>query len=100
MKIKQEKILIKEMILLYCKKHKHKSDGKAEFCYECNALYEYAMQRLDHCKFSDNKPFCSKCPIHCYKKDRKEQIKKVMRFSGPRLFFYHPIIVLRHMCGK
>lgn len=27
----------------------------------------------------------------------RDQIREVMRFSGPRMLFYHPIIALRHM---
>lgn len=27
----------------------------------------------------------------------KEKIKKVMRFSGPRLIIYNPIELIRHM---
>ncbi len=41
--------------------------------------------------------FCSKCPIHCYKPKMREHIREVMRYSGPRMIFYHPIIAIKHM---
>lgn len=93
-RIEKEKKTIELMINIYCnKKHKHK-DG---LCNECSELLEYANKRLDFCKFGNDKIFCSKCPIHCYKKDMKLKIKEVMKFSGPRLIIYRPIEFMRHI---
>lgn len=92
-KIEKEKRTIELMINIYCKK-KHKNK---ELCDECKELLEYANKRLSYCKFGEEKTTCGKCPIHCYKKDMKEKIKKVMRFSGPRLIIYNPIELIRHL---
>lgn len=92
-KIDREKRTIELMIKIYCKK-KHKNK---ELCEECKELLEYAHKRLSFCKFGEEKTTCSKCPIHCYKKDMKERIKMVMRFSGTRLLIYNPIELFRHM---
>lgn len=27
----------------------------------------------------------------------RQQIKKVMRFSGPRMIIYHPVMAVRHL---
>ena len=43
------------------------------------------------------KTFCSNCRVHCYKPDMREKIRQVMRFSGPRMLFYHPIRAIRHV---
>lgn len=94
-RIEKEKRTIETMIKIYCKKN-HK---KSELCDECNELLEYAHKRLSYCKFGDEKSTCEKCPIHCYKKDMKERIKVVMRFSGPRLLIYNPLELFRHMIG-
>ena len=92
-KIEKEKRTIELMIKIYCKKnHKNK-----ELCEECRELLEYAHKRLSFCKFGEEKTTCGKCPIHCYKKDMKEKVKKVMRFSGPRLIIYNPIELIRHL---
>lgn len=86
------------MINIYCKKkHKYKKD---ELCSECQELLEYACKRLDFCKFGEEKKFCSKCPIHCYKKDMKLNIKEVMKFSGQRLLIYRPTELIRHVFEK
>ena len=97
-RIEREKKTITLMIDIYCqKKHGNK---KGELCDECKELLEYAHKRLSFCKFGENKSACSRCPIHCYKKDMKEKVKEVMKFSGPRLMIYNPIELVRHALNK
>ncbi|MFV0379603.1 MAG: nitrous oxide-stimulated promoter family protein [Anaerorhabdus sp.] len=86
-----EKKIVSKMIKIYCSK-KHKKN----LCKKCNELQEYAIKRVDNCPFSDTKKFCSTCKIHCYTSDKKQAIKEVMKFSGPRLIIYHPILVFLH----
>lgn len=83
------------MIKLYCKK-KH-GDSNGELCNECRELEEYAHKRLTYCKFGNEKSSCKKCPIHCYKKDMREKVKEVMKFSGPRILIYNPKEYIRHI---
>lgn len=92
-KRQQEKETVSLMILLYCKHH----HGSKELCPECAALDAYAKRRSDKCPFMETKTFCSNCSVHCYKPDMREKIRTVMRYSGPRMIFYHPILALRHM---
>ncbi len=100
----KEKKLIPIMIAMYCKgNHKkiRKENGlnRKELCPECEALKEYALFRLEKCPFKKNKGFCSYCKIHCYKPEYKEQIKNVMKYSGPRMLFNHPIFACSHVVG-
>lgn len=91
---RQEVELIPKMIRIYCKgKHKTK-DG---LCTECEELKDYALFRLSKCPFKVNKGFCSFCKIHCYKPDMREKIKDVMKYSGPRMLFTHPIFSISHV---
>lgn len=92
-KREREKELVSFMIELYCKK-KHKSKI---LCPECRELDAYARNRVDKCPFMETKTFCSKCKVHCYQRDKREKIKEVMRFSGPRMLFYHPVIAIKHL---
>lgn len=89
----KEKKTISLMIHLYCRKN-HQSDK--QLCSECLQLEEYAHNRLEKCPFKEEKPACKNCPIHCYGKVQREKIKAVMRFSGPRMFLYHPVETIRH----
>lgn len=101
-KRENEKKTVSFMIQLYCKKkHGQKKALKSPdfMCEECKSLLEYVNQRIDHCPFMATKTFCSNCPVHCYKKDRREQIKKVMRFSGSMMLFYHPVKAIRHVAS-
>ena len=93
-KRQQEKELVTLMIKLYCKK---KYRSKTSLCPSCRSLYEYAMLRSSNCPFMETKTFCSGCKVHCYKPEMREKIREVMRFSGLRLIFYHPIVAIRHM---
>lgn len=93
-KREQEKKMVSEMIALYCKKKHH---TKGVLCPECAALTEYARQRSDKCPFMETKTFCSNCKVHCYKPEMREKIREVMRFSGPRMIFTHPVSAIRHV---
>lgn len=66
-------------------------------CPECLVLYKYARMRIEKCPFMETKTFCSQCKVHCYMKDKREQIRKVMRFSGPRMLVYHPVMAICHL---
>jgi len=93
-KREREKKTVAFMIRLYCRK---KHGTKAELCTECKTLTEYAAERSDRCPFMENKTFCSNCKVHCYKPDMREKIREVMRFSGPRMILYHPVMAIRHV---
>jgi len=93
-RIKREKKTIDAMMKLYCRKH-HGTDG--DLCPECRELHDYAMLRLSKCPFQENKSTCGKCLVHCYKPDMKEKVSKVMRYSGPRMLLYHPLLALHHV---
>ena len=94
MRKEKEIEVVKLMIDVYCRgKHKRKK----ELCEECEELWQYAKTRREKCPFGDEKTFCSNCKIHCYKPSMREKISKVMRYSGPRMIFYHPIIAFKHV---
>ena len=92
-KRQREKEVVSLMIAIYCRKQ-HRSPA---LCPECAALDAYARLRSDRCPFMETKTFCSNCRVHCYRKDMREKIRRVMRFSGPRMLFYHPVMAIRHV---
>lgn len=92
-RIEEEKEVVEQMIRLYCQKH----EGHAELCHGCRELLDYAHSRLDRCRYGENKPTCKKCPIHCYRPEMKKRIKSIMRWSGPRMLFYHPFSAIKHL---
>ncbi len=93
-KREKEKQVVSLMIRLFCRK---KHGTKNGLCPECAALAKYACERSDKCPFMENKTFCSNCQVHCYKPEMREKIREVMRFSGPRMIFYHPVMAIRHV---
>lgn len=92
-KREREKETVSLMITIYCRHH----HGGRELCSECAALDAYARLRSDKCPFMETKTFCSNCKVHCYKPDMREKIRAVMRFSGPRMLFHHPVMAIRHV---
>ena len=92
-KREREKETVSLMIAIYC----YKKHGCKTLCPECAALDAYARQRSEKCPFMETKTFCSNCKVHCYKKDMREKIREVMRFSGPRMIFHHPVMAICHV---
>ncbi len=96
-KIQTEKQTVKIMIEFYCSRH---HDPINNLCDSCLQLYDYSMECLDNCPYQEKKPTCEKCKVHCYKPDKREQIVTIMRYSGPRMIFYHPILTVKHLMKK
>ena len=93
-RIEREKKTVEAMIKIYCSHH-HKT--KDVPCPECQALLVYALVRLDGCPFHEDKTTCAECPVHCYKPEMREKVRIVMRYSGPRMIYHHPILVVHHI---
>ncbi|MDT8449091.1 MAG: nitrous oxide-stimulated promoter family protein [Wenzhouxiangellaceae bacterium] len=69
-------------------------------CAECRDFLAYAEQRLAKCPYGAAKPTCAKCPVHCYRRARREQARAIMRHAGPRMMYRHPWLALRHVLDK
>ena len=95
-RIEREKVTVSLMIRLYCKR----KERNRNLCSQCSELEEYAHKRLSACRYGEQKTSCKKCPTHCYRKDMREMIREVMRFSGPRMILYHPIESIRHLFDR
>jgi hypothetical protein len=93
-RITREKKTIQAMVKIYCKGHHAPKD--AEICPDCSEFTEYALKRLDKCQFQEDKPTCGKCIVHCYKPDRREQAKVIMRYAGPKMILSHPMLAIQH----
>ena len=72
-----------------------------ELCEECRELLEYAEKRRAFCpqdKPGASKPFCSHCETHCYQPDKRELMRDVMRYAGPRAVVHgHAVDSVRHL---
>lgn len=86
---------VSKMITLYC--HAHHKPHHNHLCPACEDLAAYAHRRIERCPYGADKPTCAKCPIHCYQADRREQIRQVMRYAGPRMLLHHPRLAILHL---
>ena len=92
-KIEREKQIVRRMIELYCRHKLHTKEMPEEY----QRLTDFSARRLDHCRWGENKPACKNCPIHCYPRKEREQIRQIMRWTGPRMLLFAPLEVVRHI---
>lgn len=89
----REKRTVAVMVRMYCRA---KHGTKKHLCEHCRRLVEYANKRVDKCPFIERKPTCAKCTVHCFEKSKREEIRHVMRHSGPRMLLRHPLLAIFH----
>ncbi|MDJ6965144.1 nitrous oxide-stimulated promoter family protein [Salmonella enterica] len=92
-RIAREKLTIKKMIALYESQCPQASAVQGHY----EALFAYAQKRLDKCVFGEEKPACKQCPVHCYQPAKREEMKQIMRWAGPRMLWRHPVLTVRHL---
>jgi hypothetical protein len=106
-RLRREEKTIRVMIALDCRHH-HDGAGRAPaiessgapLCGECAVLFTYARLKLVGCRFGRRKPTCARCTVHCYRRDMRERIRVVMRYSGPRMITRHPLLALAHLLDQ
>jgi hypothetical protein len=95
-KIEKEKNIVTFMIEYYCiKNHKQKV-----ICKSCIELIKYAHEKLSICPFNEKKTSCLKCKIHCYSNIKREEIRKIMSYVGPRMIYLMPKQYVKHLFNK
>ena len=100
-RLRREQRTIDAMLHIWCDAQPlHVRTDAGDLCAGCASLYEYASYRLAKCPYGEEKPTCKKCPIHCYTREKREQMHEVMRFAGPRMLFVHPILAVRHLLDE
>jgi len=90
----REWLTMTKMVDIYCSAHH--ADTADTRCASCQEFLDYADVRLQKCPYGDDKPTCSNCPIHCYKPERRDQAKAIMRYAGPRMLLRHPLLAIAH----
>jgi len=93
-RVLREKKTLEIMAMLYCKRV-HKTPKP--MCDRCREVYEYSVLRISSCPRKSYRGVCKGCTIHCFKDEYREEIKKIMRYSGPRLLFKHPLLAIAHV---
>ncbi len=99
-RLERERQTVRHMIEIYCRKNHPAERPGLQLCPACQQLADYAMQRIERCPFKANKPTCARCTVHCYKPAMREQVRQVMRFSGPRMLLYHPVLAIAHLLDE
>jgi hypothetical protein len=92
-RLQREARTVSVMIRHYCRDH----HGGGPLCPECRELDACARERLGKCPFGDGKTTCARCPVHCYRPEMRARIRTVMRYAGPRMLLWHPVMAVRHL---
>ena len=95
-RIAREKKTVAAMVRMYCRG----IHGRRVLCEDCRDLLSYSERKLDACPFKDSKPTCAKCAVHCYEASMRVKMRSVMRYSGPRMFFRHPVLAIAHVSDR
>lgn len=100
--LQDEYLTIAAMTKLYCRAQHRGSgfDKQTGLCQSCEEFLAFAHKKLALCPYGDDKPACSKCPIHCYGKNKRQQAIAIMRYAGPRMLLRHPIMAIKHFIQK
>ena len=93
-RILREKKTIGVMIAMHCASRHGK---RVEDCESCGRLLSYAQRKIDNCVFHGSKPACNECMVH---RELREEMRAVMRFSGPRMFLHHPLLGGLHFVDR
>ena len=108
-RVRREQHTLIVMIHMYCTTHHPGVPGTGRLeplsgakagtalCQECDSLLAYALTRIEDCRFGDDKPACTQCPVHCFRPDMRQRIRAVMRYAGPRMTLRHPYLAVRHL---
>lgn len=102
----REKRTISQMISLYCAGN-HDGAARTEtahcgeaVCPSCADLDAYAVLRTERCRQMEVKTSCEQCGNHCYRPEKRDEIRTVMRYAGPRMLARHPVAAVRHLLGR
>ncbi len=99
-------------ISIYCREN-HRGEDKEAFslqnpklrralngaepmlCEDCGKLLSHGIVKLLLCPY-DPKPMCKKCETPCYAAGYREQVRRVMRFSGMYLIKHGRLDLMFH----
>jgi len=55
------------------------------------------MKCIDECPFLEtSKPVCGLCRTQCFEQTMLKQFTQVMRYAGPRMLVFHPVLAILH----
>jgi hypothetical protein len=96
-RLARELATLSAMIEFHCREIHGNGAG---LCENCADLLAYATRRLDRCVFGDDKPTCANCTVHCYSAAKRDEVRAVMRYAGPRMIWRHPLLAIRHLLDR
>jgi len=97
-RLRRERLTMQRMVEIYCAAH-HVAGG-VTLCPGCESFLAYAECRLEKCPYGAAKPTCTRCPVHCYKREQRLLASSIMKYAGPRMAWRHPWLSLVHLFDR
>lgn len=91
-------LTLRNLFGIYCRKNH--APEKGVLCSSCQSELKYAVHKTKICTEKDMGKTCSECRVHCFEPEHREKIREIMRFSGPRLMWSHPLLSMRYVFIK
>jgi hypothetical protein len=94
-RLRREAVTMEAMLHRHCRT---RHGAGSELCADCSELLAFSLLRLRRCPFGEAKGTCKNCSVHCWQgmKDRRGEIRSIMRLEGPRMLWSHPWLSLCH----
>ncbi|MFO6484177.1 nitrous oxide-stimulated promoter family protein [Escherichia coli] len=92
-RISREKLTIKKIKINFIKRNARRRQRSRSITRRC--LFTRKSGWINVCS-AKKKPACKQCPVHCYQPAKREEMKQIMRWAGPRMLWRHPILTVRH----
>lgn len=85
---------------IYCKgNHGGAERDSGGLCAECREAIELTIRRAEACPHGHTGN-CEDCHTHCQHGRAQENIKRMMRYSAPRMAYRHPVMTFRYLRRK
>lgn len=97
-RLRRELLTMQCLVRIYCTDHH--GTGSDGICADCTGFLAYAERRLEKCPYGAAKPACTRCPVHCYKREQRLLASSIMKYAGPRMAWRHPWLSLVHLFDR
>lgn len=77
--VPDEKMLVSEMIALYCRKQHHTLRGS--LARNASSCMMARWLSTEHCPLMETKTFCSACKAHCYQPEMRKKIRTPLLYA-------------------
>ena len=84
---------------IYCVAHHDSAKDTSGLCPSCRDTVDATLARTEACPFG-HESNCQDCKVHCQRGEAQARIRKMMRYSAPRMALRHPLMTAEYLRKK